>query len=73
MNTKIPVEIASILLPFATLFTKPVWGYAQTLLMRGILTTGKLTSCTKRINPENKNKGVRNITPNARINLRFNM
>jgi hypothetical protein len=43
MNTTIPVEIASILLPFAALFTKPVWGHAQTLLMGAILTTGKRT------------------------------
>lgn len=43
MNTKIPVEIASIVLPFATLFTKPVWNNAQTLLVGAILTTGKRT------------------------------
>ena len=43
MNTKIPVEIASILLPFAALFSKPVWGHAQTLLIGAILTTGKRT------------------------------
>jgi hypothetical protein len=43
MNTTIPVEIASILLPFAAVFTKPVWGHAQTLLMGAILTTLKRT------------------------------
>jgi hypothetical protein len=43
MNTTIPVEITSILLPFAALFTKPVWGYAQTLVMGAILTTLKRT------------------------------
>ena len=43
MNTKIPVEITSFLLPFAAIFTKPVWGHAQTLLMGAILTTGKRT------------------------------
>jgi hypothetical protein len=39
----IPVEIASVLLPFAAVFTKPVWCHVQTLLMGAILTTGKRT------------------------------
>ncbi len=43
MNTTIPVEIAIIVLPFAALFTKPVWGHAQTLVMGAILTAGKRT------------------------------
>ena len=43
MNTTIPVEIASVLLPFAAVFTKPVWCHVQTLLMGAILTTGKRT------------------------------
>lgn len=43
MNTTIPSEIASILLPFAAVFTKPVWDHAQTLVMGAILTTGKRT------------------------------
>ncbi len=43
MNRTIPVEIASILLPFAAVFTEPVWGRVQTLLMGAILTTGKRT------------------------------
>jgi len=43
MNTTIPVEIASVLLPFAAAFTKPVWCHVQTLLMGAILTTGKCT------------------------------
>lgn len=43
MNTIIPVEIASIVLPFATLFSKPVWSNAQILLVGAILTTGKRT------------------------------
>lgn len=43
VNTVIPVEIASIVLPFAALFTKPVWGHVQILLVGAILTTGKRT------------------------------
>ncbi|MBD2365453.1 transposase [Anabaena minutissima FACHB-250] len=43
MNTTIPVEIASVLLPFAAVFTKPVWCHVQTLVMGAILTTGKRT------------------------------
>jgi hypothetical protein len=43
MNTIIPVEIASIVMPFAALFTKPVWRNAQILLVGAILTTGKRT------------------------------
>lgn len=43
MNTTIPVEIASILLPFAAIFTKPVWSHVQTLVMGAILTTDKRT------------------------------
>jgi len=43
MNTTIPVEIASVLLPFAAVFTKPVWCHVQTLLMGAILTTLKRT------------------------------
>ncbi|MBD2524568.1 transposase, partial [Nostoc sp. FACHB-133] len=43
MNTTIPVEIASILLPFRALFTKPVWYHVQTLVIGAILTTGKRT------------------------------
>jgi hypothetical protein len=39
----LPVEIASIILPFAALFSKPVWSHAQTLVMGAILTTGKRT------------------------------
>lgn len=38
-----PVEIASIVLPFAALFTKPVWSHIQILLVGVILTTGKRT------------------------------
>ncbi|MEH1985206.1 IS701 family transposase [Nostoc sp.] len=43
MNTTIPVEIATIFLQFATIFTKPVWSHAQILLVGAILTTGKRT------------------------------
>jgi hypothetical protein len=43
MNTTIPVEIVSILLPFAAIFTKPVWSHVQTLVIGAILTTGKRT------------------------------
>lgn len=43
MNTVIAVEIASIVLPFATLFSKPVWSQALFLLVGAILTTGKRT------------------------------
>jgi hypothetical protein len=43
VNTNLPVEIASMLLPFAVLFTKPVWSHAQILLVGAILTTGKRT------------------------------
>jgi hypothetical protein len=43
VNTTIPVEIVTIVLPFATIFTKPVWSHAQILLVGAILTTGKRT------------------------------
>jgi DDE superfamily endonuclease len=43
VNTIIPVEIASVVMPFAALFTKPVWKHAQILLVGAILTTGKRT------------------------------
>lgn len=43
MNVNLPVEIASIILPFARLFTKPVWSHVQTLLVGAIITTGKRT------------------------------
>jgi hypothetical protein len=39
VNAMIPVEIAGIILPFAGLFTKPVWNHVQILLVGAILTT----------------------------------
>jgi len=41
VNAMIPVEIAGIILPFAGLFTKPVWNHVQILLVGAILTTGQ--------------------------------
>ena len=43
MNLNLPVEIVSIILPFAALFSKPVWSHAQILLVGAILATGKRT------------------------------
>jgi len=43
VNLNLPVEIVSIILPFATLFSKPVWSHAQILLVGAILATGKRT------------------------------
>ena len=39
----LPVEIASIILPFAALFSKRVWCHAQVLVVGAILATGKRT------------------------------
>lgn len=43
VNLNLPVEIVSIILPFAALFSKPVWNHAQILLVGAILATGKRT------------------------------
>ncbi len=43
MNLKLPVEIASIILPFAELFSKSVWHQAQVMIIGAILATGKRT------------------------------
>lgn len=39
----LPDAIVSILMPFATLFSKPTWRKAQLLLVGAILTTGQRT------------------------------
>ncbi len=39
----LPVEIASIILPEAALFSKGVWCHAQVLVVGAILATGKRT------------------------------
>ncbi|AFZ35992.1 hypothetical protein Sta7437_2458 [Stanieria cyanosphaera PCC 7437] len=43
MSFNLPVEIISILLPFAGLFSKKVWNYVQIMLIGAILATGKRT------------------------------
>lgn len=43
MSPNLPVEIASIILPFAALFSKRVWCHAQILVVGAILATGKRT------------------------------
>ena len=43
MSFNLPVEIISVLLPFADLFTKKVWNHVQLMLVGSILTTGKRT------------------------------
>jgi hypothetical protein len=43
VNLNLPVEIISIILPFAALFSKPVWSHVQILLVGAILVTGKRT------------------------------
>ena len=43
MSFKLPVEIISVLLPFAAIFSKKVWNHVQVMLVGSILTTGKRT------------------------------
>ena len=43
MNFNLPIEIISVLLPFAELFSKKIWNHVQLLLVGAILTTGKRT------------------------------
>ncbi len=43
MNFHLPVEIISVLLPFAGLFSKKVWNHVQIMLVGSILATGKRT------------------------------
>ena len=43
MSFNLPVEIISILLPFADLFSKKVWNQVQIMLVGSILATGKRT------------------------------
>ena len=43
MSFSLPVEIISVLLPFADLFSKKVWNHVKVLLVGLILTTGKRT------------------------------
>ena len=43
MSFNLPIEIISVLLPFAELFSKKVWNHVQLLLVGAILTTGKRT------------------------------
>ena len=43
MSLSLPVEVAKIILPFAALFSKRVWGHAQILVVGAILATGKRT------------------------------
>ncbi len=43
MNFHLPVEIISVLLPFADLFSKKVWNHVQIMLVGSILATGKRT------------------------------
>ena len=39
----LPDAIVAVLLPFATLFSKPIWSKAQLLLVGAIRTTGQRT------------------------------
>ena len=43
MSFNLPIEIISVLLPFAELFSEKVWNHVQLLLVGAILTTGKRT------------------------------
>ena len=43
MSFNLPVEIISVLLPFANLFSKKVWNHVQIMLVGSILATGKRT------------------------------
>ena len=43
MSLNLSVEISSIILPFAMLFSKPVWSHAQVLLVGAVQATGKRT------------------------------
>jgi DDE superfamily endonuclease len=43
VNCNLPAEIASIITPFATLFSNPVWQKVQILFVGAILATGKRT------------------------------
>lgn len=43
MNFHLPIEIISVLLPFADLFSKQVWNHVQIMLVGSILATGKRT------------------------------
>ncbi|MEM7761997.1 MAG: transposase [Cyanobacteria bacterium P01_A01_bin.40] len=43
MSLKLPVEVISVLLPFADLFSKKVWNHVQIMLVGSILTRGKRT------------------------------
>ena len=39
----LPNAIVAVLMPFATLFSKPIWSKAQLLLVGAILTAGQRT------------------------------
>ena len=43
MSFNLPVEVISVLLPFADLFSQKVWNHVQIMLVGSILTTGKRT------------------------------
>lgn len=43
MSFNLPVEIISVLSPFADLFSKKVWNHVQIMLVGSILATGKRT------------------------------
>lgn len=43
MSFNLPVEIISVVLPFADLFSKKVWNHVQLMLVGSILATGKRT------------------------------
>lgn len=43
MSFNLPIEIISVVLPFAELFSKRVWNQVQIMLVGAILTTGKRT------------------------------
>jgi hypothetical protein len=43
MSFNLPIEIISVLLPFADLFSKKVWNHVQIMLVGSILATGKRT------------------------------
>ena len=43
MSFNLPVEIISVFLPFADLFSKKVWNHVQIMLVGSILATGKRT------------------------------
>jgi putative transposase len=59
VNRVIPVEIASLIWPLATLFSKPVWSHIQILLIGAIVSIEDLTGIRERTHQKPRNKTER--------------